>query len=686
MKRLLLIACVVCSVAPSLAQGSLDSLKKELVVAKHDSVRTKLKCLIGTEEFVERVSFWDSLIVDAKKWKLPSTEALANLNVGYLYLNQGKNAEAEVTWKEAMRISEKNNNYDIAPAAANNLAYLYEQQGAIPKALDFYFKSLVFLDRAHNEKDKGSIYNNLASIYFSLGDFEKTYEYSEKSITLRQKLKDSVDLAKSLNNMGYYLQAQKEYAPALAYYERALLIIKKLDLKGILPNTYYNIGTILAATGNPVKALEKLDESLELYRKNGNKMGQSNSLAAIAEIEMKAGNYAGGIKKAEEALELGKALGYPDPIRHASKVLYEGYKASGNKAKALEMHELFIVMKDSIAKEENHKASIQKQMKYTFDNLAAADSIKNAEKIKFEQQKHEQEIQQQKMLSYGGVIGFLLMLMIAGISFRAFKNKQKANIIIEEQKQIVEEKQKEIVDSINYAKRIQYAMLAHDDLLKKNLGEHFVFFNPKAIVSGDFYWATKKEDRFYLAVCDSTGHGVPGAFMSLLNISFLNEAITEKNITAPNEIFDHVRRRLIEKVSQDGAQDGMDGILICFEKGKITYAAAHNPPLIIQEGELHELKYDKMPIGKGEKEAPFNLYHIDHKKGDLLYFYTDGYADQFGGKNGKKFKYKQLQQLILANSGKPMQEQKEVYEKNITEWRGNLEQVDDILMIGIHIS
>ncbi len=259
-----------------------------------------------------------------------------------------------------------------------------------------------------------------------------------------------------------------------------------------------------------------------------------------------------------------------------------------------------------------------------------------------------------------------------------------------EQKELIEEKQKEIVDSINYAKRIQYTLLAHDKLLQKNLKEYFVLFQPKDIVSGDFYWATEKEDAFYLAICDSTGHGVPGAFMSLLNISFLNEAINEKNIKEPNEIFNHVRQRLIESISQEGAQDGMDGILLCLEcfpseKTKCTYAAANNAPLLIRNGSIIELPTDKMPVGKGERGMPFTFHTIDCQKGDVIYFYTDGYADQFGGPKGKKFKYKQLNELLLAIHQKPMDEQENLLKTTLEKWKGNVEQVDDVLIIGITI-
>ena len=258
------------------------------------------------------------------------------------------------------------------------------------------------------------------------------------------------------------------------------------------------------------------------------------------------------------------------------------------------------------------------------------------------------------------------------------------------QKNIIEQQRNEMIDSINYAKRIQFALLAHQDLLNTNLPEHFVFFKPKDIVSGDFYWATKKDGYFYLAVCDSTGHGVPGAFMSLLNISFLNEAINEKNITAPNEVLNHVRLRLIENM--DGGQDGMDAAILkfkCVQSGetitKIEYAAANNAPLLIRNSEMMPLAKDKMPVGKGEHLQSFTLHSIELQKGDNLFLYTDGFADQFGGPNGKKFKYKQLNQLLIANVNATMVTQKETLSSTIQNWQGNLEQVDDICVVGIKI-
>ncbi|MFO0358518.1 MAG: GAF domain-containing protein [Sphingobacteriaceae bacterium] len=266
------------------------------------------------------------------------------------------------------------------------------------------------------------------------------------------------------------------------------------------------------------------------------------------------------------------------------------------------------------------------------------------------------------------------------------------------QKAIIEEKNKDITDSIQYAKKIQLALMTETNLFNDTFNESFVYFKPKDIVSGDFYWATKKiapvvnangelenHELVYLAVCDSTGHGVPGAFMSLLNISFLNEAINEKNITAPNEVFNYVRMKLINNISKEGQKDGFDGTLLCINRttNEVSYSSAFNSPILVSNNSLVELQSDRMPVGYGEKEDHFSLKRIEIKKGDTLYLYTDGYADQFGGPRGKKFMYKKLNEYIQAISAMPLQKQWELLGRNFEEWKGNLEQIDDVCIIGL---
>ncbi|MBK7816946.1 MAG: SpoIIE family protein phosphatase [Sphingobacteriaceae bacterium] len=258
---------------------------------------------------------------------------------------------------------------------------------------------------------------------------------------------------------------------------------------------------------------------------------------------------------------------------------------------------------------------------------------------------------------------------------------------LNESREKIEEKQKEILDSIHYAKKIQNTLIAHKSFIDENISDNFVVFQPKDIVSGDFYWATKHGERFYLAVCDSTGHGVPGAFMSLLNITFLNEAINEKYILEVDEVFNYARKKLIENLGKEGQKDGFDCILLCMDKAKneLTYAAANNSPVIISDGKLRKLPCCKMPVGQGEKKDPFVRYKIDSKPKDLLYLYTDGFADQFGGPKGKKFKYKELNDLILKNSQMQLEQQSNKLLNQFFSWKGDLEQVDDVLIIGMRL-
>lgn len=283
-----------------------------------------------------------------------------------------------------------------------------------------------------------------------------------------------------------------------------------------------------------------------------------------------------------------------------------------------------------------------------------------------------------------GIFGIAFFTILLVFLFLRSNNLKKQ---IQLKSNIIEEKQKEIVDSINYAKRIQYALLANRDFISHFIPNNFILFKPKDIVSGDFYWATEHNNKFYIAVCDCTGHGVPGAFMSLLNIGFLSEAIKEKDIYEPHEIFNYVRSRLINTISKEGQQDGMDGILLCLdhETKQCTYAAANNEPILISNNQIIKLPKDKMPIGKGEKIQSFTLYSIKANAGDTLYLYTDGYADQFGGDNGKKFKYKALNDILLTNVNQSMAYQKEHLNNTIEQWKGSLEQVDDILVIGIKL-
>lgn len=291
------------------------------------------------------------------------------------------------------------------------------------------------------------------------------------------------------------------------------------------------------------------------------------------------------------------------------------------------------------------------------------------------------------------VVGLLL------ITLRSNAQRRKANVLlhaqkdeIERQKLLVDQKQTEILDSINYARRIQTALMASNKLLGDHLPEYFVLFKPKDIVAGDFYWAAPLSDGFLYITADSTGHGVPGAFMSLLNISKLNDAINQKRIYRPDLVLNDVKTEIIRALNPDGSveesKDGMDATLckLDLRNLKLQYAAANNSFCIVRNNDLLVCKADKMPVGKSHDDhSVFTFNEVALQKGDMIYTFTDGYSDQFGGPDGKKLKIKKLKHLLVSVANLHIDEQKETIRKFFRDWKGDLEQVDDVLVIGVRV-
>ena len=321
----------------------------------------------------------------------------------------------------------------------------------------------------------------------------------------------------------------------------------------------------------------------------------------------------------------------------------------------------------------------------------------NAE-LNFKNQLQEAGLKRQRVIIFS-VIGIAVIILGFGfITYRQYQAKKKANILLEEQNieikqqrdQIFQQKQ-EITDSIEYASRIQDAVLPRDMILNK-LQDHFILFKPRDIVSGDYYWMTQKDGKTVILAADCTGHGVPGAFMSMLGISFMNEIVNKSDMTQPNEILNKLRDNVVNSLHQTGeegeTQDGMD-LALCVinnNKSKLQYSGAYNPLFLIRDDKLTEYKPDKMPIGiYKEKTGSFTNHEIDIREGDIFYMFSDGYVDQFGGPKAKKFMARKFKDLLLSIFHKPMKEQKEILDNILEDWKGEIDQIDDILVMGFKI-
>jgi serine phosphatase RsbU (regulator of sigma subunit) len=294
------------------------------------------------------------------------------------------------------------------------------------------------------------------------------------------------------------------------------------------------------------------------------------------------------------------------------------------------------------------------------------------------------------------IISFAIVVLVFGGAsaitiYRILQKSRRKTDLIARQKVLVEERQKEIIDSINYAQRIQRALLKEEERVSMNLPDHFILFMPKDIVSGDFYWALHKDDYFYITAADCTGHGIPGGFMSMLGIAFLNEITSQSDPLTPSIILNMLRDKILKEFGKTGAmgenQDGMDISLLRINlKTKIIrWSGANNPLWYFENGNLKEIEPDKQPVGYYPVMKLFSNHMFEAQKNSIFYLFSDGYADQFGGPMGKKFKAAQLKEVLQSIHQRPMKEQKQILMETFKKWKGKLEQVDDVLIIGIRV-
>lgn len=255
------------------------------------------------------------------------------------------------------------------------------------------------------------------------------------------------------------------------------------------------------------------------------------------------------------------------------------------------------------------------------------------------------------------------------------------------------EQQKELEDSISYAERIQSAIMPPKAMIKSSLPKSFILYLPRDIVSGDFYFIEELGDEVIFAAVDCTGHGIPGALMSVVGFNYLHQAVVEHNLTKPSEILQFldvgVNERLRQTDGQSGVNDGMD-LALCSLNRKtnvLQFAGAFNPLYYVSDGELHQIKGDKFPIGVNPGGLPddYNNHVVQLKEGDCVYLFSDGYADQFGGPKGKKFMYRQLREKLLEVNKLPMPHQKEMLLNTFNKWMGKEDQIDDVLLMGIRV-
>jgi serine phosphatase RsbU (regulator of sigma subunit) len=450
------------------------------------------------------------------------------------------------------------------------------------------------------------------------------------------------------------------------------------------------------------------EKALKLKQELNDPVGIMRAENNLGYVNVLLGNYKKGIELCEKSLQESKELEHLEGIQYNCECLYKAYEKLKDNNNAFKFYKEYVLYKDSVINSQKLQDITKQEMLLDFTRQLYSDSIRRTEQQKIKdlelqkkQLKKEEELKRQKFYTYTGVIGFFVMIIFAFVLFRGYNTKKKANEIItkqktevEQQKEIVQEINKEIIDSIRYAQRIQEALLPDDDLIKDCFQKSFVFYKPRDIVSGDFYWINKIGNNIQFAVVDCTGHGVPGAFMSIIGYNGLNRCVGEYGLTKPNEILDKlgsiIRNALSHhKHNDNNVYDGMDIALCCLNTQNLIleYAGANSPLYLIQNNNLISIKADIQPVGAfiEEKLKPFKNHTFQLQKNDMIYLFSDGFADQFGGEKGKKFKYENFRNILSSISNKNETEQQLILADTFENWKGNLEQVDDVCVIGIRI-
>lgn len=663
--------------------------------------------------------------------------------VGEVYRMQSVYGTALFYYNECIKMAEKQGNKAQVDFCLSSIGEVYHQQADNIKAMEYLNQSIKVAKEIDDKSDIAACLSSLADIYNVEADYIKALEYYQQAIKIDKELEDESDIAYSYVGMGDIYKEEKDYTNSLNSYKLGMNIAKKTDDKGLYNTCLKLIGEIYREQGNYAEALNYYNrvitlanqiqdddnqsgayydmgevysllqddkEALEYYQKALDiaKMNKSNHMIAaclygMGEIYVKSPNMVQKAKDfAVQSLKASQMSREPVGIENAAKLYSKASEKLGDYKNALAMHQLFTQMKDSISNIEEIKKFSTIEYKSKEEQLQSEEE-KTTAVFKAEADKNKAELKRQETLRYAYIGGILLVLMFSGIVYRGLlQNKKKALIIsrqkeeverqksfAEQQKALVDEKNKEIVDSINYAKRLQDAILPPVQLIEEHLPDSFILYKPKAIVAGDFYWMEKIGDEILIAAADCTGHGVPGAMVSVVCSNALNRAVKEFHLREPGEILDKVRELVVETFERSGSdvKDGMD-ISLCSlntQTREMKWSGANNPLWYMEDNLLKEIAPDKQPIGKYDKVMPFKTHKLTLKKGDTVYLFSDGFADQFGGEKGKKFKYRQIQNKIIELASTSLKQQGEVLHRVFEEWKGMLEQVDDVLMIGIRL-
>ena len=571
-------------------------------------------------------------------------------------------------------------------------------------ALQSFLTAHDLFKRSNNKGKLAQCYTAIGIVYWYQGFTDKAIYYYKKNITLSIEIKDENGLAASYGNLAIIFDENKDFDNALQYYNSALVIFEKKRKMNEMAACLDNMSLVYKQQKDFRKALNFNKRSYKIRETIRDTLGMLASMENLGSIFIALEKYDDAIAISQQVINIAQRLGSKEDLKFSYINLKDAYEGKKDYPMANVILNKLMSIKDSLRNIDNANQIVELETKFkTKEKEIELNEIKLLQQLK--EKENSEKLQRKNYFIIILAIVGTLILFIGILLLKRYKEKQqiaeainKKNEAIEAQKidkayYELSEKNKDITDSIKYAQKIQLAVLpSHKfilDELKKTNTEHFILFKPKDIVSGDFYWFHKTDKALFYVTADSTGHGVPGGFMSMLGINLLNEIVIERGVTNPGDILNRLREEIVRSLKTDDgySKDGMDAVVckIDFESNILEYAAANNPIYLIRKNELIVLSAQKMPVGYSDIMDSFETKSISIEPADSIYTITDGFADQFGGPKGKKFKYKQLKELLVSITNVSMQSQLSTLDETFENWKGNLEQVDDVCVIGIKI-
>lgn len=726
-------------------ESLIDSLKKAV---KNTEDSNTVKTLLSLSKAYQRDSFpaseyFANAAIDmAKKINYLNgvSEGYRKIAVANYYQNNYD--KAIVYYQKAIETDEKTGYTPGLAACYNNLGLIFETKADYSQALHYFYKALELNEKDDNQHGISSSLSNIGLVYDGMGKYDEALDVHSRAYKIAKAGNDLENLAGACVNIGLVHEVKGNHQKAIEFQLEALKLYEKLKIDQLIATCYTNIAINYELLNENNKAFEFYRRALSINTKINNKEGLISSYFNLGEFYKKLKEYKKSIKVLDSALSLARELEINYKIMKIRLLLAEVFYLMGDGNNAYLIHQQYSAIKDSIYNEESSGQIAEIEGKYQNEKKQL-----EIEKLEKDTQVQHAELQKQNTQKIALGSGLALVLILALVIFRGYRQKEKSALLLARQKQQIEiknshlekanteihqkkseieEKNNEIISSIRYAQRIQEAILPPQKLVKSYLENSFILYKPKDIVAGDFYWMAPLPSAkplvsgegilpqaiqnpstsglsnnpsgecdaggpLLFAVCDCTGHGVPGAFVSIVAHNALNRAVKEFSLTKPSEILDKVNELVQETFSKSESdiKDGMDIALCALKKiddnWELEYAGANNAIYVIRNEELTEIKADVQPIGKYAKRIPFRNHIVELQKGDSVYAFTDGYADQFGGPKGKKFKYSQFEKLLVSIQSNSMTEQREILNNTIDTWKGELDQVDDICIIGVKL-